>query len=272
VAPSTMIDIFEGTEQIQQLVIARRGSRAGVEGASGAVGVQSPRPGPGRRLGEPQPVVPHDPSRYPPVGHGVGQRLPGGLSRGPFCDPGRHQDPGVVIEQIHDPRLSPIRQRPTGGIDLPGVVGSGPAEPSPRRPGTLARLRGHQAPTHQHPLDRRHRRHLSQALTGQVVGDRLGAVVQRQLLAQLHDLVPDPPALPPPASTAAAGTVPPARRHLRHPASPVLVERLAAHPQFPTQRRNVQGQATRDVRQQLRFHRHHPPAHAPRGTGPLVQV
>jgi len=135
-------------------------------------------------------VVRHDMGRKAPVAGGGTERPPGRLAAGLGVDPGGQRHAGVIVEEVHDPDLLARGQCPAGGVDLPGVVWSGPLEAPPRRPRPLVGLRSDQAPADQRPVDRADRRHRP-AAAGQVIGDGLSPVVEREVLSQPDDLVLD---------------------------------------------------------------------------------
>jgi hypothetical protein len=107
---------------------------------------------------ERQPVIRQHSCWHAPHQRGLTERGPR-LNRGWMLDgPGTHQHPGVIIDRVeHTHRTS--RDDPLHEIDLPPFVWAGCLEPDPRRLWSLVRLRSHQTPTHQNPMDRRHRRH-----------------------------------------------------------------------------------------------------------------
>jgi hypothetical protein len=138
--------------------------------------------------GEAGAVVRHDMGGQAPPAGGVTEGIPGGLAARTVGHPGGKHDPGVVVDEVHDPHLLPAGQDPLGGVDLPRTVRRWPFETPPRRPGPFLRLGFDQPPPDQRPVDRRHRRDRPPG-PGQVIGDRLGAVVQREFLAEPDDLV-----------------------------------------------------------------------------------
>ena len=160
--------------------------------------------------GEARAVVAHHLGGQPHGGGAVRERVPGGLRRwGRRTTRAAISDPGVVIEDVHDPHLAAVGQRPGGGVDLPGVVGRGHSK---RRHADRGRLCGWGRPCPGAPAPGGScaTDGTDPARAGQMVGDGLGAVVQRQLLAQPHDRVLDLDRDQLRATTAAAGTAPPA--------------------------------------------------------------
>ncbi len=105
-----------------------------------------------------------------------------------------HRQPRVIVDEVHDLHLGVIAQSPVREVGLPALVRELGFEPDPRAPRSFVRLGGHEAPSPEHPPDRRDRRHLL-VVKPQVVVDRLGAGIQAEiaeLLAERHDLVLDP--------------------------------------------------------------------------------
>ena len=162
----------------------------------------------------------------------------------------------------------PIGERPGGGVDLPGVVGSWPLEASPRGMGTLARLRGRPCPGAPAPGESWQPR--------EPIGHRAVRGGRRWPARRSRPAVPCAAGRSRPRSrprSAAARVRAP--RPLHQPGGPfgfepppILVERLARDPELAAQRRHVDRHSAGEHRQQLRFHRHHLLRHAPRHLAP----
>ncbi len=218
--------------------------------------------------GETGPVVRHDMGGQSPAAGGVAEGVPGGLAAGSAGHAGGEEDPGVVVDEVHDPHLFAAGQDPLGGVDLPGAVGRRPLETPPGRPGPFLRLRRHQTPPHQRPMNRRHRWDRPSG-PGQVVGDRLRPIVQRELLPEPNDLILQPGRDHPRRPMRPPRPFRQPRRPLRFEPSPVLVERLPGDAHLGAQLADRHGlQASGEHRQQPRLHRRHLSSHANQQTRP----